>query len=45
MENELCLGSKTWVLLLIMGDMTIYVYKNRGFCVASGDFAFFVLGL
>ena len=39
------LARKLGFLLLIMGDMTIYVYKNKGFYVVSGDFAFFVLGL
>ena len=39
------LGRKLGFLLLIMGDMTIYIYKNKGFYVASGGFAFFVLGL
>ena len=39
------LAQKLGLLLLIMSDMTIYVYKNKGFYIASGDFAFFVLGL
>ena len=39
------LARKLGFLLLIMGDMTIYVYKNKVFCVASGGFAFFVLDL